>query len=78
MKMVNVHEAKTHLSKLLERVSGGEEIVIARSGKPVARLVPYPHPARKPGQLKGKITIGPDFDDPLPEEIMKAFRGESD
>lgn len=78
MTPINVHEAKTHLSRLLERVSRGEEIVIARSGRPVARLVPYTAAPRKPGRLKGKIRIGPDFDAPLPEEIARAFRGEAE
>jgi prevent-host-death family protein len=67
--MVNVHEAKTHLSRLLQRVIDGEEIVIAKAGKPVARLLPYnPAPAqRTPGNDAGKVIISPDFDDPLPE-----------
>jgi prevent-host-death family protein len=66
---VNIHEAKTHLSKLLRRVMNGEEIVIAKAGKPIAILspiVPVPQP-RVPGNDKGKIVIHPDFDDPLPE-----------
>jgi len=75
---INVHEAKTHLSRLLERVAAGEEIVIARSGRPIARLVPFTPEPRKPGRLKGKIRIAPDFDAPLPEEIARAFRGESE
>lgn len=68
--IVNIHEAKTHLSELLERVKAGEEIVIAKAGKPVARLSPFsteqPAP-RVPGIDKGKIVIAPDFDEPLPE-----------
>jgi prevent-host-death family protein len=78
MRTVNVHTAKTHLSRLLEEVAAGEEIVIAKAGKPVARLLPYApkREARQPGLLKGKIWIADDFDDPLPEEIMAAFRGE--
>jgi prevent-host-death family protein len=65
----NVHEAKTHLSKLLQRVERGEEIVIARSGNPVARLTAITkQPARRvPGMDKGKVIIHADFDDPLPE-----------
>jgi len=68
-KAVNIHDAKTHLSRLVERVEAGEEITLARAGRPVARLVPYRRPAarRQPGLLKGKIEIRPDFDDPLPE-----------
>ena len=76
MKVVNVHEAKTHLSRLLERVEAGEEIVIARNGKPVARLVPVSTEPRRPGRLKGRLRIGADFDAPLPEGIAAAFRGE--
>jgi prevent-host-death family protein len=66
---VNVHDAKTHLSRLLERAERGEEIVIARAGKPVARLVPLaPEPSeRRPGYLKGRIVIHPSFYEPDPE-----------
>jgi prevent-host-death family protein len=74
----NVHEAKTHLSRLLERVAAGEEIVIAKAGKPVARLAtlkPQRQP-RRPGSLAGKIWIADDFDRPLPETIAAGFRGE--
>jgi prevent-host-death family protein len=66
---VNIHEAKTQLSQLLQRVMNGEEVVIAKSDKPIARLVPYtsaPEP-RMPGNDAGKIRIAPDFDEPLPE-----------
>ncbi|PZS09331.1 MAG: type II toxin-antitoxin system prevent-host-death family antitoxin [Solirubrobacterales bacterium] len=76
MTQVNVHEAKTHLSKLLERVESGEEIVIARAGKPVARLVKH-EPARleprRPGSARGKIVIHDNFDDPLPDDIARGF-----
>jgi len=80
-KTVNIHDAKTHLSSLVAEAEAGGEIVIARAGKPVAKLVPIKakakkRPDRKPGFLKGKIWIGPNFDDPLPEEILAAFRGE--
>ncbi len=66
---VNIHEAKTNFSKLIERVLGGEEIVIAKAGKPVAKLIPIaPKPARRtPGSARGQVWIGPDFDAPLPE-----------
>lgn len=76
-KSVNIHEAKTHLSRLLVRVRGGEEVVIAKAGKPVARLVPYEElPAnRVPGTAKGQLKILPDFDQPLPEEILRRFEG---
>jgi prevent-host-death family protein len=65
MEITNIHEAKTHLSRLLERVAKGEEIVIAKAGKPVAKLVPYRESSpskRKPGAWKGKVWISPDFD----------------
>lgn len=69
MKTVNVHEAKTHFSKLIRLVAAGEEVVIAKSGEPVARLVPVsgPAPRRQPGALRGRIHIGEDFDAPDPE-----------
>jgi prevent-host-death family protein len=72
---VNVHEAKTHLSRLLERVERGEEIVIARAGKPVARLVPIePSPGKRPiGRDKGKIWMSDDFDEPLPWQVFPGF-----
>lgn len=70
MEPVSVHEAKTHLSRLLQLVEAGEEVTIARDGRPVARLVSITKTLpRKPGRLKGKVTISPDFDDPLPEEL---------
>lgn len=72
-----MHEAKTHLSRLVERVENGEEIVIGRAGRPVAKLVPYdaPRAPRKLGGLEGQIVIHDDFDDPLPEDIQAAFEG---
>ena len=72
---VNIHEAKTHLSRLLARVMGGEEIIIAKAGKPIAKLVPYgiPNKQRVPGTAKGKIWISEDFDGPLPDEILESF-----
>ncbi len=76
MRTVNIHDAKTHLSRLLEAVAAGEEIVIAKSGKPVARLVPLEgdeKPKRQFGRLKGKIWISDDFDDPLPSDVLKDF-----
>jgi prevent-host-death family protein len=72
---VNIHEAKTHFSKLLERVRLGEEVIVAKAGTPVARLVPVEAAAkeRQPGSMKGKIHIGDDFDAPLPPDIARAF-----
>jgi len=70
MTVFNFHDAKTHFSKLLERVLNGEEVVIAKAGKPVARIVPYiveDHSPRVPGIDRGKLIIKPDFDAPLPE-----------
>lgn len=78
MKTFNVHEAKTHLSRLLRRVAGGEEVVIARDGEPVARLVPYSGRPREPGRFRGRITISEDFDAPLPADQARLFRGEAD
>ncbi len=72
---VNVHEAKTHLSGLLAQVEAGEEIVIARAGTPVARLVKHEprREPRKPGSAKGKIFMREDFDDPLPDEDLRLW-----
>jgi prevent-host-death family protein len=72
--MVGVHEAKTHLSRLLRRVSAGEEIVIARDGEPIARLVPVRSRDRRVlGQDRGVFEVPEDFDAPLPPEILEAF-----
>jgi antitoxin (DNA-binding transcriptional repressor) of toxin-antitoxin stability system/virulence-associated protein VagC len=65
------------LSELLDRVATGEEIVLDRGGRPVAKLVPLPAAPRRPGRLKGRIAIGSDFDEPLPPDIAAAFRGEA-
>jgi len=77
MKAVNVHEAKTHFSKLLRRVARGDEILIARAGKPIARLLPVARgrPAPILGADRGKFTVPEDFDAPLPEEVVAAFEG---
>lgn len=76
MATVNIHEAKTHLSRLLERVRQGEEIVVAKAGTPVAKLVPYapaaPKP-REPGSARGQIVIHDNFDDPLPDDLLDEF-----
>lgn len=78
---VSLYEAKTHLSELVEQAAQGREIVIAKSGKPKARLVPLApkdtRHLRKPGLGKGKGWIADDFDAPLPPEIMRYFTGES-
>ena len=76
MTTVNVHEAKTNLSRLLVRVEAGEEVVIARNGKPVARLVSC-KPRGKPqfGAMKGQIEIDDNFFDPLPEEELRLWEG---
>lgn len=75
MTAVNIHQAKTHLSRLLERVATGEEVVIAKAGRPVARLVPYDtRPAhRTAGQDVGTVVIAEDFDAPLSEELLAEF-----
>ncbi len=73
---VNVHEAKTQLSKLLAKVERGEEVVIARDGKPIAKLVPFRAPAKKRlrvGDWKGRIWMSPDFDAPLSEEELEEW-----
>ena len=73
----NIYEVKTHLSRLVERVAAGEEIVIAKAGQPKARLVPL-GPAvaeRTLGIWKGRVRIGSDFDAPLPKELLDAFEG---
>jgi prevent-host-death family protein len=79
MSVVNIHEAKTHLSRLLERVSAGEEIVIAKAGRPIARLVRYDESdePRKLGGWEGRVWIADDFDE-LPPDLLAAFYGEDD
>lgn len=76
MDVVNVAEAKTHLSRLLDRVEQGEEILLARNGRPVAKLSRPDLATRESGRLKGKIVIGDDFDDPLPDDLLRPFSGE--
>jgi prevent-host-death family protein len=75
---VNIHEAKTHLSRLLQRVALGEEITISKAGVPMARLVPVPatQGKRPLGLFKGEIWISDDFDAPLPPDILARFLGE--
>jgi len=76
MKTVNIHAAKTHLSRLLEEAAAGEEIIIAKAGKPVARLVPFEKKTDVEstlGMWKGKVWMSDDFDAPLPPEILRSF-----
>jgi len=70
---VNIYEAKTQLSRLVERAEAGEEIIIARGGRPAARLVPFRPRAvqRKPGRMRGRIRLGADFDAPLPDGLFE-------
>ncbi len=77
MQIINIHEAKTHLSRLLEQVAVGEEIVIAKAGKPIARLVPLKAPPKKRqlGLLKGKLNVPDDFDAPLTDDELTLFEG---
>jgi prevent-host-death family protein len=76
---VDVHEAKTHLSRLLERAHTGEEVVLANAGEPYARLVPLEQKReRKPGRLKGLVTLKEEFFEPLPEEELAAWEGAGD
>lgn len=72
---VNIHQAKTHPSQLIRRVQRGEEVIIARAGRPVSRLVPVAQPPtnRTPGSAKGKIKIARNFDAPMPREFMRYF-----
>jgi len=78
MMTVNVYEAKTRLSQLLDLAASGEEVIIARAGRPMAKLIPYHvnQQERKPGYWKGKVKISKDFDE-LPEDLSQAFRGEA-
>jgi prevent-host-death family protein len=72
--IVNVHEAKTHLSRLLERVAAGHEVIIAKAGKPVARLVPATVPGeRRLGLDAGRVVVADDFDAALPDDVLSDF-----
>jgi prevent-host-death family protein len=75
MKPITIHEAKTHLSRLIERACRGEEIVIARGAQPVVRLVPISDSkgTRQPGALRGKLKVGPEFFEPLPDDELKRW-----
>ena len=80
MSSVNIHEAKTHFSRLVERAETGEEIIICRAGKPVARLGPlaFSMEPRPLGGMEGQIELGDGFDDELPEDVLRLFEGEED
>ena len=73
----NIHAAKSQLSRLIEAVERGEEVIIARAGKPVARLAPMApaQPPRRRGVLKGELPVGPEFDEPLPDGLLAQFEG---
>ncbi len=75
MKTVNLHAAKTHLSRLVDEAAAGQDVVIAKSGKPMVRLVPVASKVRRTGfgTLRGKIRIADDFDAPLPDDLLRAF-----
>jgi prevent-host-death family protein len=73
MSTVNIHEAKTHLSRLLEAAAAGEEIIIAKAGKPIAKLVPIEKPKRKPGALKGTFILDDAFFEPLPDDVLNVM-----
>jgi prevent-host-death family protein len=79
MQTVNIHAAKTHLSRLVDAAAAGEEILIARAGRPVARLVPLQDvpapPRRQLGRLAGQLTVPANFDAPLPEAVLDGFEG---
>lgn len=77
MRNVNIHEAKTHFSKLVDTAMHGEEIIIAKAGKPAARLVPLREAVRKIqfGLMQGEVEIAENFDAPLPESVMASFEG---
>ena len=75
--IINIHEAKTHLSRIVDEVAAGAEIIIAKAGKPMARLSPISAPIRKKrlGLLKGKIKVADDFNAPLDEDVLSEFEG---
>jgi prevent-host-death family protein len=77
MTTINIYEAKTQLSRLVEQAASGQDVIIARGGKPVARLTRLQPPPRKIrfGVLKGKVRVDPDFDAPLPAEVIAQFEG---
>ena len=80
MKIANIHEAKSQLSKLIESALAGEEIIIAKAGKPLVKLIPYQEnkTPRTPGGWEGKVIMSDDFDDELPADILAGFLGEEE
>ncbi len=76
-KVVNIHEAKTHLSRLVEEVAAGKEVIIAKAGKPIARLAPMTAAVKKKrlGLLRGKMRMVGDFNSPLPDDVLATFEG---
>lgn len=80
MKISNIHQAKSQLSKLIESALAGEEIVIAKAGKPLVRLIPYQEDKqpRNPGGWEGKVVMSDDFDEELPANILQGFMGEDE
>ena len=75
---VNIYDAKTRLSQLVDQAAAGEDVVVSRNGKPLARLTRLTKPKRKIrfGLLKGKVKVAPDFDAPLPDEVLSGFEGQ--
>lgn len=80
MKIANIHEAKSQLSKLIESALAGEEIIIAKAGKPLVKLIPYQeeHKLRIPGGWEGKVIMADDFDEELPSQLLARFMGEEE
>jgi prevent-host-death family protein len=79
MDTINLYEAKTRLSSLVDQAAAGAEIVIAKNGKPLAKLVPFRDSTRRrPGRAKGKVWIAADFDAPLPDDVVEAFSGKAE
>jgi prevent-host-death family protein len=78
-RIINIHEAKTHLSRLVDEVAGGEEIIIAKAGKPMVRLTPLTHEPtpKRFGLLKGKIQVPDDFNAPLEPDVLATFEGDN-
>ncbi len=79
MRTINIHAAKTHLSRLVDEAAAGEEIILARAGKPIARLLSLAQPPaarhRVLGRLTGQLTVPENFDEPMPDDVLEAFEG---